>query len=148
MFLSAVSCKWGWRMRRRLPGCGEGGGNDGQAPTGRAQGKRTGAPAGGLGCGLGCGLPGLEDYSARHAPRVSLRARRSWRSAGHLGVWLRFVRTAGVVCQQNHGMFGLGKTSGLPVRSFRTLKGRKQHCPSGAVRGVLTPKTVLFPAPG
>lgn len=97
--------------------CGEGGGSDRQkTPTGRPRGQRAGAPAG------GCDLPGLEDYSARHAPRASLRASGPRRVAGHhLGVWLwfagPFLPSVGL-CQQNHWVFGLGKPQN--VQSIRS----------------------------
>ncbi|KAM7078628.1 large ribosomal subunit protein bL33m [Molossus nigricans] len=58
MFLSAISCKWGWKRG--------GGGDEGGRQRPAGPGRRGGGAPAGSGCG---GLAGLRDYSARHAPR-------------------------------------------------------------------------------
>lgn len=130
------------------------------AATGRPRGKRTGARAG----GCSCGLPGLEDYSSRHAPRASLPASEPRRAAGPPGAggaslgqqeWGPFPPSVGV-CQQNRWMFGLGEPQN-PQATVSTPKETETapergsafrgSC-SGAGREGLAPRTVLFPAAG
>lgn len=159
MLLSAVSCKWGRRARRR-----QGLRRGREAATGRPRTQGTGgARRPGSGC---CGLAGLQDYSARHAPR-----RASLRACGSGGL----RGSSGAVCgsrgQREWGAFpalardvsaeSLDVRTGRNLRTSSPLVGSskdKETASAGgsaypgphswAVQECSEPKTALFPAPG
>ncbi|XP_070091742.1 large ribosomal subunit protein bL33m isoform X1 [Equus przewalskii] len=121
MFLSAVSCKWGWRPQ--------------QQGVRRGREAATGRPRDRVGRGVRAGREAaassrLQDYSVRHAPRPS-SVRGEWVlgvcgagsgfSCGSQGLWSQLPRASQNLGYTTHLLYHTVSSTRTQVQLFRAL---------------------------